>query len=308
MYEMNFYNYLLKSKGNEFQDVFYRLMKEVYSKQFYAIKPNGKLGDHGCDGYLSDGTYFQVYSPEKAEKARQRKMLVDFVKLYRFLEKMSASYPVITAYIFVFNNKYDAVITMEWAEKIEVLKRNYPNVEFLIWDNQFLQKLFQSCDISAQKRILNLYLSDDEVIGRGVNEIVSQNLYQDLSNITQLKKYINLVIKYIEKNDFLAPFHDDGLDDIDVLLVMLENIVFNDSKLEGIRLKSINEIRILCNLICYNTSPIRNGIGGPCRMDRKEYQIFTERIKKQREAVYGVLHKLLSGEEKIIGIFQKMGF
>jgi hypothetical protein len=41
-----------KLNGDAFQDFFCTVMQEVHPGDFVRIRPFGKLGDKGCDGYL----------------------------------------------------------------------------------------------------------------------------------------------------------------------------------------------------------------------------------------------------------------
>jgi hypothetical protein len=53
---------LRKSSGDAFQDFFCTVMAKVHSDDFVRVRPFGKLGDRGCDGYLqSSGQVFQCY-------------------------------------------------------------------------------------------------------------------------------------------------------------------------------------------------------------------------------------------------------
>ena len=53
---------LRKSSGDAFQDFFCAMMAKAHSDDFVRVRPFGKLGDKGCDGYLqSNGQVFQCY-------------------------------------------------------------------------------------------------------------------------------------------------------------------------------------------------------------------------------------------------------
>ena len=53
---------LRKSNGDAFQDFFSIVMGQLHGDDFVRVKPFGKLGDKGCDGYLnSSGQVFQCY-------------------------------------------------------------------------------------------------------------------------------------------------------------------------------------------------------------------------------------------------------
>jgi hypothetical protein len=53
---------LRKTSGGAFQDFFCTMMAKVHHDDFVRVRPYGKLGDKGCDGYLqSNGQVFQCY-------------------------------------------------------------------------------------------------------------------------------------------------------------------------------------------------------------------------------------------------------
>ncbi|MGO1044577.1 hypothetical protein ACTPEO_17730 [Clostridioides difficile] len=85
--EVMFENKILKCAGNEFQNIFYQVMKKC-NKNFIEIKPQGSQGDRKCDGYIkNEGIFYQVYGPEDASNAQTQKYAIlklkeDFEVLY----------------------------------------------------------------------------------------------------------------------------------------------------------------------------------------------------------------------------------
>jgi len=81
---LQFKNKIYSKNGTEFQTFFENIMEKVYA-DFQKIKPYGKYGDSGNDGYRKNSEiYYQVYAPEApsiklAEAAR--KLKEDFEKL-----------------------------------------------------------------------------------------------------------------------------------------------------------------------------------------------------------------------------------
>ncbi|MBW5381709.1 hypothetical protein, partial [Brachyspira hampsonii] len=61
---LQFRQRLLFSSGQEFENLFTTLMYLLYPNDFQQVKPQGRYGDGGNDGYIKgQGIYFQVYSP-----------------------------------------------------------------------------------------------------------------------------------------------------------------------------------------------------------------------------------------------------
>lgn len=79
-YEQRFEILFLRSKGNEFQTFFERLMGLAYKANFMACRPWGNLGDQKNDGFLkSERRLFQVYAPnEMTAKEAIAKINEDF--------------------------------------------------------------------------------------------------------------------------------------------------------------------------------------------------------------------------------------
>lgn len=68
--ELRFENLFLRTKGNEFQTFFERLMGLVYKADFMACRPWGNRGDRKNDGFLkSERCLFQVYAPNEMTEA-----------------------------------------------------------------------------------------------------------------------------------------------------------------------------------------------------------------------------------------------
>src|SRR6185369_988284 len=67
-YEQRFENTFLRTKGDEFQTFFERLMGLAYKADFMACRPWGNIGDRKNDGFLkSERRLFQVYAPNEME-------------------------------------------------------------------------------------------------------------------------------------------------------------------------------------------------------------------------------------------------
>lgn len=133
-----FENRIMRSEGKAFQTVFEAVASKVFP-DFRCIKPQGRKGDQGNDGYIpSTGRFFQVFAPEnpKASVAiAVQKSKADFDKIL----KDWASYCAPREYIFVYNDKYlgcfpeieQALLDIKQAHKLNdsrpYLTRNLTN-------------------------------------------------------------------------------------------------------------------------------------------------------------------------------------
>jgi hypothetical protein len=76
---------LRQSSGDAFQDFFGRLMEARYGQDYVRVRPFGRLGDKGCDGYLrSCGRVYQCYGAVNGEGGKVAYLLAkikeDFAK------------------------------------------------------------------------------------------------------------------------------------------------------------------------------------------------------------------------------------
>jgi hypothetical protein len=73
-------NFLLKKKGQAFEDFFSDIAKQTWAENFEIWKPQGPLGDFKCDGYqVQEKTVFQCYGPEIPEPSKTAaKIRADF--------------------------------------------------------------------------------------------------------------------------------------------------------------------------------------------------------------------------------------
>ncbi len=106
---LQFKNRIYSKNGTEFQSFFENIMGKAYP-DFQKIKPYGREGDSGNDGYRKkSGIYYQVYAPEDPRKSQAKaakKFKEDFEKLKKNWDKISE----IKEYFFVFNDKYSGSI------------------------------------------------------------------------------------------------------------------------------------------------------------------------------------------------------
>lgn len=305
-YKREFENQLLKVNGNSFQDLFYRLMKECY-QDFMPIKPNGVMGDFGCDGYISNnGTYFQVYGPEEPYSKStlnnaKNKINKDFKKLYNKIEK-NDNFPSITKYCFVFNNKTDASLTMQISEVIEKLKKAYPEIKFKIWDNQKLIKLFGKLNKNSQEIILSIYSESIYDAEDFLKEIENEDMIQDIKYIRSLKNVAKELRYLLNTNDFVAPFPITVLIDIDIYNESLEEIEFNCDLLKKLKNESLLKIKELSILIHKYTKSTDNGMGVMKRIEpygeitNEDFDEVRDKMLNARDKAYYSINDLLEQE------------
>ena len=162
---------IYSKNGTEFQSFFENIMEKVFS-DFKKIRPYGRDGDGGNDGYRKNsGIYYQVYAPEvpsiNLAKAA-RKLKEDFEKLKNNWDKISK----IKEYYFVFNDKYDGSV-QKLEEAMSELEKDNSGIKFHIFTARKLEELFFSLD---RADILSLGFNID------LTKAVS-NAYEYLKNV-----------------------------------------------------------------------------------------------------------------------------
>lgn len=164
--------------GTEFQSFFENIMEKRY-ENFQKIKPYGKEGDGGNDGYIKElGRYFQVYAPntpkiKEAEAAR--KFVKDFLKLKENWQSISN----IKEYFFVFNDNYEGSIT-HLESAITSLEKDHPHITF----NTFLAKDLERVFVKlAEADLLDLGFNIDsrDVVDNAHNylEVIRDEIERD---------------------------------------------------------------------------------------------------------------------------------
>jgi hypothetical protein len=193
---------IYSKNGTEFQNFFENIVGKAYP-DFQKIKPHGKYGDSGNDGYRKkSGIYYQVYAPQvpQINQAKAAKKLKeDFEKLKKNWNKIKE----IKEYYFVFNNKYSGSI-QKLEEAISELEKGNSGIKFHIFTAKKLEELFLTLD---KADILNLGFDIDST------KAVS-NAYKYLKNVEveldrENGKYALKILESIK--DIIFDLGDDQL-------------------------------------------------------------------------------------------------
>lgn len=136
---LQFWNKIYQKNGAAFQAFFEEIMERTPG--FQKIKPYGREGDKGNDGYRpAEGIYYQVYAPaepgEKEGDATQ-KFKDDFSKLRDGWDRIST----IKEYNFVYNDKGSGLTIKLEAARAELRATN-PSIEFKVFTPKDLEAIF----------------------------------------------------------------------------------------------------------------------------------------------------------------------
>jgi hypothetical protein len=116
-----------KSNGDSFQNFFCTMMEEVHGSDVVRIRPFGRLGDKGCDGYLNPiGKVFQCYgaldggSDGKVAYLR-KKMTDDYQKAADAIPEIMKEWHMV--HNFIDGLPIEAVETLKQIEKLDVARK-----------------------------------------------------------------------------------------------------------------------------------------------------------------------------------------
>lgn len=182
-----FVNRLLKANNTAFQHLFWAVMRAKYGQDFIEVRPQGRAGDGGNDGYLPlEGHYFQVYGPiDPKEKVTEAAG-----KLGEDFEKLQASWHQLTpiqSYSFVFNDKYEGTFQGIVRALGEIEKAN-PSVRCRPFTASHLEDAFLDLPSAQLSRVLGVPIPDPAKIHQvdyGVlSEVVGHIMTSPASAVT----------------------------------------------------------------------------------------------------------------------------
>lgn len=181
---LQYWNKIFRKNGIEYQSFFEDIMVKAYS-DYTKIKPYGKEGDGGNDGYRKEkGIYYQVYAPAVPvikESSAAKKLADDFEKVVNGWDEVSE----IKEYHFVYNDK-DSGSIRKLESAITKLEKENPHIKFGILTAEKLWEIF-------------LTLDDADKLGLGFH-------IDTLKAISITKDYLNLVQKELDRENISLAF------------------------------------------------------------------------------------------------------
>ena len=133
---------LRRVSGNEFQNFFARVMEKAHGDDFVRVRPYGRRGDKGCDGYLtSTGEVFQCYGALNADQGK-----VDYLisKLQTDFSQAKAKVSHVMRRWTMVHNLVDG-LPVEAIEELDRLKKTNLEIQFSFFGYQ-----------SFEEKILNM--------------------------------------------------------------------------------------------------------------------------------------------------------
>jgi len=145
---LKFENRCLRGSGDDFQQLFEDIMVRARPGEFERVRPYGRFGDRKCDGLIeSEGTIFQVYSPDELKQAEVQK------KIDEDLEGAVQHWSdILRKWVFVYNVKRgtppDIKLTLQQKQK------QYPDIEIDSWSNDYLWEITRGLSLQQRSEIL----------------------------------------------------------------------------------------------------------------------------------------------------------
>lgn len=162
-----------ESNGNAFEDLFCDVMR-ASNKGFKKVKPQGRIGDRKNDGFIqSEGTYFQVYSPQSPTgnpALATSKIEKDLAGLIQYWGSQH-NYEIKHFY-FVFNDKYHGAYP-EVYTTLNSLKNEYKLEVCDVFLASELEDVFMELPEDSISSICGYYPKSED-IGFIDNSIVAE--------------------------------------------------------------------------------------------------------------------------------------
>ena len=142
---------IYENDGNPFQALFNNVASRQYGDDFQPVRPWGKSGDRGNDGFLkSEGHYFQLYAPESNPSAKVKEAVN---KAFHDFNKLKSRYENLKKYTFVFNDKFKGIPEPihKTLQEIEAKFKVDARAQGAHW----LLNIFMNLDAQSKESILN---------------------------------------------------------------------------------------------------------------------------------------------------------
>lgn len=226
IYRIYLENKLINSHGDEFQQLFYRIMSESYNN-FQKIENQGAKGDKKCDGYLKgEGIFFQVYGPKDYDSiASIQKNAIDKSEndLVKLLNNIKDGYwEKLIKYIFVFKSHRGSYPDLN--KKCCELEKKY-SIETAIYDIDNLLSIFTKLSVEQMASVANTYIPTPDFTK--VNYDIMGKLIKHLNTIATTnniditktppdfddKIKFNNICPFYSSNLTSASYYIDKLDD-----------------------------------------------------------------------------------------------
>lgn len=173
---------LRRANGNAFQTFFSDIMQARYGSDFVRLKPYGKLGDEGCDGYLqSSGEVFQCYGAQNGSAGQvstlTAKMNDDFDKAKTNLSEIMACWHM--------THNIIEGLPIQAVKTLETLKNANPDLVFGFLGPERIDEIV--AELTAEKR--------DGLLGAAARAADYQNLQLPL-----VKALIDAVMTSVDQD------------------------------------------------------------------------------------------------------------
>lgn len=159
---------LRKCSGDAFQEFFSTLMGHLHGSDFVRVRPFGKLGDKGCDGYLlTSGQVFQCYGALNGESGKVsylvKKMGQDFSKALKAIPSIMREWHMV-------HNLVDG-LPIQAVEQLEALGKSNPEKKFGFIGLEGFQERVLSLDHSKIENLLGVVATSNDAQNLQLSEL-----------------------------------------------------------------------------------------------------------------------------------------
>jgi len=167
-YEKDFLIIFLKTKGDEFQRLFEKLMWTVHPNDFMACRPWGNVGDRKNDGYLpSTRTLFQCYAPNDLSAAEAiKKINEDFKGAKVHWEKYFSEWTFV-------HNAPDGRLGPQIIEALAKLAQDNPKIKIGHCGWQEMLTKFRQLSLQDLESWFGPPLTMEAIINLGYRDLVA---------------------------------------------------------------------------------------------------------------------------------------
>ncbi|TLF25676.1 MAG: hypothetical protein FCO83_02390 [Spiroplasma sp. WSS] len=194
---------LIKLSGLEFQKFLGDILKAKYGSDFVLPWKYGSHGDYKNDGYVkSDGTYFAIYGPEKADlnvNSVNKKIESDLKGLIEKIKEGKWKSPL-KEFIFVINDKLNENLPSPICSKVNSLEFDY-KLKITLWTQREIKNIFEQLNVNEMKKILEApYLDNNFDID--LSATIISEIIDNLVKLPKLEEKINEPLDFKKKIKF----------------------------------------------------------------------------------------------------------
>jgi hypothetical protein len=253
-YKPRFKVEIYKKEGNEFENFFKQVMQKV-NPEFRNPKPQGKLGDGKCDGFIeSTGEFFQIFAPEDISKSKtinySLKKIEDSV--FGIIENWK-SFEIKKIY-FIINDKFKSVYVsiFDKIKKQDNLQKNI-SIKLMLMDD-FLKLVLDKLSLDDFRDIFGNVPNDDDLLSEPnfklIIDTINNLLDMKINEIEDIKTNappIDEKMDFNKLNDEIKNYLSQAYLDIYLIENYFKKNKIEEEKLKTLFMKTYDKAKKICS-------------------------------------------------------------